>query len=36
MIYQQLTLPAARRKLDNLARLPHQPTAVTPIRVPEG
>jgi anaerobic magnesium-protoporphyrin IX monomethyl ester cyclase len=28
MIYHRLTLPAARVKLDHLARLPHQPTRV--------
>lgn len=31
LIYHQLTLPAARSRLDALARLPHQPTRVASI-----
>lgn len=35
MIYHTLTLPAARRTLDDLARLPHQPTRMANVTLRE-
>jgi hypothetical protein len=29
MVYHRLTLPSARAKLDELAKMPHQPTRLT-------
>lgn len=33
MIYHRLTLPAAERKLDSLAALPHEPTRVSNVKM---